>query len=197
MDIGVEQSLIEGRAHASVTYFRRRTRNQIDFINCDPADVGDADSICFERPFGTYDNIDRTRAQGVEVALTLRPVDALTVNASYTYTDAENRSPGANFGNDLARRPRNSVSVSADYRLPFGLSVGGTILAVDDSYDDAGNFTRLDGYALASLRAEMPVGHHFSVYGRVENLFDARYQTAAGYGTPGRAAYGGIRLRFD
>ena len=197
MDIGVEQTLLDGRARGSVTYFRRRTRNQIDFIYCDPADVGNAGSICFERPYGTYDNIDRTRAQGVEVALALRPIDALTVSASYTYVDAENRSAGPNFGNDLARRPRNSVSVSADYRLPFGLSVGGTILAVDDSFDDAGNATRLDGYALASIRAEMPVTRNVSLYGRVENLFDEKYQTAAGYGTYGRAAYGGIRLRFD
>ena len=108
-----------------------------------------------------------------------------------------NRSPGANFGKDLARRPKETVSVSADYRLPFGLSVGGTISHVGDSFDNAANTTRLDGYVLAGLRAEMPIGDHFVLYGRVDNLFDEKYQTVAGYGTYGRTAYGGIRVKLN
>jgi vitamin B12 transporter len=43
----------------------------------------------------------------------------------------------------------------------------------------------------------MPVSKIFSVYGRVDNLFDARYQTVAGYGTYGRAAYGGVRVKLN
>ena len=43
----------------------------------------------------------------------------------------------------------------------------------------------------------MPVTHNVSIYGRVDNLFDEHYETVAGYGTYGRAAYGGIRLRFE
>lgn len=197
LDAGIEQSLLGGRANASVTYFHRDTRHQIDFQSCPADQVSDPASICFDRPYGTYANIDRARAQGVELAVALRPVDALTIAASYTYTEAKNRSAGADYGNDLARRPRNSVSVSADYRLPFDLSVGGTIVAVSESYDDAGNFTRLDGYAIAAIRAEMPVTRTVSIYGRVENLFDEKYQTVAGYGSYGRAAYGGVRLRFE
>src|SRR5262249_50287882 len=121
----------------------------------------------------------------------------LTVTAGYSYIRAENRSPGDNLGNDLARRPRHSLSASADYRLPFGLSLGSTVLMVGDSFDDAGNFVRLDGYVIAGVRAEMPVSEQISVYGRVDNLFDAGYQTVAGYGTPGRAAYGGVRVKLD
>ncbi|WP_255587005.1 TonB-dependent receptor plug domain-containing protein [Hephaestia mangrovi] len=196
-EAGVEQSLLDGRARASVTYFHRDTRHQIDFQSCPADEIADPESICYDRPYGTYANVDRARAQGVEFALALRPVDQLTINASYTYTEAKNRSAGANHGNDLARRPRNSISVSADYRFPFGLSVGGTILAVSDSYDDAGNVTRLDGYAVAGIRAEMPVTHNVSIYGRIDNLFDEKYQTVAGYGSYGRAAYGGVRLRFE
>ncbi len=54
---------------------------------------------------------------------------------------------------------------------------------VGDSFDDQGNFTRLDGFALGSIRAEMPIGDHFAVYGRVENLFDEKYEVVSGYGT--------------
>jgi vitamin B12 transporter len=196
-DLGIEQVLLDGAARASVTYFHRDTRNQIDFRSCAPGEVTDPGSICFDRPYGTYANIDRARARGVEFALALHPVDALRIDASYTYTHAENRTPGARFGSDLARQPRDVASVSADYRLPVGLSVGGTILMVGDSFDYAAPNPRLDGYVLASLRAELPITHGVSLYGRIENLFDAHYQTIATYGSYGRAAYGGIRLRFE
>jgi vitamin B12 transporter len=180
-DAGIEQALLGGRARASATYFHRDTKNQIDF------DLGTF----------TYANIARTRAEGVELALALRPVDALTFSANYSYIDSQNRVVGANFGKDLARRPHQTVSANIDYAFPFGLSVGSTVTHVGDSYDNAANTVRLDGYVLASVRAEMAVGPRLSIYGRVENLFDEKYQVVRGYGTYGRAAYGGVRVKLD
>jgi vitamin B12 transporter len=195
-EVGVEQSALDGAAKLGVTWFHRDTRNQIDFFSCPAADVTNPASICLNRPFGTYANIARTRAEGVEVELALKPVEAFTVTANYTYTDAENRSAGFE-GNQLARRPQDTASLSADYRLPFGLSLGGTVTIVGDSFNDQGNSTRLDGFALGSIRAEMPVGDRFAVYGRVENLTNEQYQVVSGYGTYGRAAYAGVRVKFD
>ncbi|HEX8419744.1 MAG TPA: TonB-dependent receptor [Sphingomonas sp.] len=180
-DVGVEQALLGGRAVASATYFNRRTRNQIDF------DLGTF----------TYANIARTRAEGVELTLALRPIDALTFSANYSYIGSRNRSSGGNFDNDLARRPRQTISANVDYRFPFGLSVGGTLSHVGDSFDNAASTVRLDGYVLASVRAELPIAERLSIYGRVENLADERYEVVRGYGTYGRAAYGGVRFRFD
>lgn len=180
-DIGFDQSLDGGRAMLSVTGFRRDTRNQINY-----------DNATF-----TYGNLDRTRAKGVEASIALKPVDALTVTGSYSYVDARDRSAGsANFGNRLARRAANAVSLSADYVWSFGLSTGATVTMVDDSFDDAANSRRLDGYALAGVRASLPLGDHLEVYGRIDNLFDETYATAYGYGTYGRSAYGGVRVRF-
>ena len=195
-DIGVEQAFLADRARVGVTYFNRRTRNQIDFRDCSATEQATAGSICVDRPFGVYDNVARAEADGVEVSLALRPVDALTLTANYSYIHTENRSIGANFGNTLARRPEQTASVNADYRFAVGLSIGGTVSLVGDSFDDAANTTRLDGYALASIRAEMPITDQVALYGRVDNLTDARYQTVAGYGNYGRAAYGGVRLRL-
>ncbi|MEO5866920.1 MAG: TonB-dependent receptor [Sphingomonas sp.] len=190
VDVGIAQSFLARRAQVSVTYFHRDISNQIDFRSCVAAECG-------TQPFGLYDNIVRTRAQGAEFELALRPVDDLTVSANYSYIDSRNRSPDANFGKDLARRPKQTVSVSADYRLPFGLSLGATVSHVGDSFDNAANTTRLDGYVLAGVRAELPIGRRFAVYGRIENVFDEKYQTVKGYGTDGRAAYGGVRVKLD
>lgn len=180
--------------HAALTVFRRDTHGLIDYVSC----WGVTDGICTGRPYGTYDNVGRARAEGVEAELTLRPSAAFTVQAAYTYMKATDRTPGAaTEGNDLARRPRNALTLSADWTTPLaGLAIGGDVRLVSASYDDAANLTRLDGYALATLRASMPVGDHFEVFGRIENLFDATYQTVAGYGTYGRAAYAGVRVKY-
>jgi vitamin B12 transporter len=178
-EVGVEQALLDGRVQFGATVFDRDVTNRINF-----------DNGCF-----CYQNIARTHVTGVEAGVTLRPVDRLVFSANYTWMEPENRSP-VNFGKDLQRRPRDLWNVIADYRFPFGLSVSGTLQVVGDSFDDAGNNVRLDGFALASIRAEMPVGEHFSVYGRIENLFDESYQTVSGYGTYGRAAYAGVRLKL-
>ena len=196
-DLGIQQRLLGNAVSVAATYFHRDIKNQIDFASCPTAQVTVVTSICYQRPFGVYDNIRRTRSEGVEVELALRPVEALTVTGNYSYIDAKNRSAGANFGNDLARRPKQTVSVSGDYKFPFGLSVGGTLSHVGDSFDNAGNTVRLDGYVLAGFRAEMAIGRRLSVYGRIDNAFDEKYRTVAGYGTDGRAAYGGIRVKLD
>jgi vitamin B12 transporter len=191
-DAGVAQKALDGAVEASATYFRRTSFDLINFVSCDTS-VG----ICADRPFGTYDNVARARAQGVEFALTLRPVEALTVSAAYTYLDAKNRSTGtADAGRDLARRPDNSVSVNADYRWPFGLTTGATVTAVGDSFNNASNSQRLDGYVVTDLRASFPIVDHVEVYGRIENAFDQRYQTILQYGQPGRGAFGGVRLTY-
>lgn len=179
-DVGIDQSLADRRVTASLTLFQRDTRNQIDF-----------DNTTF-----TYANLDRTRAKGAELAIALRPVDAFNVSASYSYLDARDRSPGATLGNRLPRRASNAVSVSADYDWSFGLSAGATLTHVGDSFDDASNTRRLDGYVLAGLRASVAIGKRIELHGRIDNLFDAGYGTAYGYGTYGRAAYGGVRVRL-
>ncbi|MDI1296231.1 MAG: TonB-dependent receptor [bacterium] len=182
-DVGFDQSLVEGRAKLSVTAFRRDTRNQINY-----------DNSTF-----SYGNLDRTRAKGVEASIVLTPVDALTVTGSYSYVDARDRSVGsADFGKRLLRRAANAVSVSTDYVWSFGLSTGATLTMVSDSDDLNATRSRikLDGYALAGLRASLPIGDHLEVYGRIDNLFDANYATAFGYGVYGRSAFGGVRVRF-
>ena len=180
-DLGIDQSLADGRAMISLTAFLRNTINQINYDNATFA----------------YGNIDHTRAKGVEATLALRPVDALNVTASYSYIDARDWSGRPAFeGKRLPRRAEHAVSLSADYDWSFGLSTGATITMVGDSFDNAANTVRLDGYALAGVRAAFAVSERVELYGRIDNLLDADYATAFNYGTYGRAAYGGIRARF-
>lgn len=191
-DAGVTQHGLGGAVEASATWFHRDSDDLITFVSC----FGMTSAICTDRPYGTYDNVAKAVSEGLEVALTLKPTRDLTVVGSYTYLDAENRTPGAAYGLRLARRPSQSVTVNADYRWRFGLETGAMLTDIGDSYDDAANATRLKGYVLAGLRASYPITRNVSVYGRIDNLFGAVYQTVYQYGVPGRAAYGGIRLSY-
>lgn len=191
-DAGLEWGAPYGKLHAAVTVFRRDSRNLITFVSCASLNA------CATRPFGLYDNVGLARAQGVEAELGARPTDTLHLQAAYTYLETENRTRGtANFGKDLARRPAHALTLSSDWTSPLaGLTLGADLRLVGDSFDNASNTRRLDGYALTTVRASFPLTEKVELYGRVENVFDVNYQTVADYGTWGRSAYIGIRARY-
>ena len=78
---------------------------------------------------------------------------------------------------------------------PFGRS-SALLLLVGDSFDNASNSVRLDGYALADVRASLPLNDAVEFYGRVDNVFDTDYTTVARYNTYGRNAHIGVRAKF-
>ena len=189
------------RLSAEVSVFRRDSRDLIDFVGCGQSS---APAICASgnRPFGTYANVARARAEGVEVAVETRPVDRLGFVGSYSYIATKDRATASvAFGNDLARRPRHSGTVSTTYdfndaSLPGGGSVTAELRYVGNSFDDAGNVVPLESYALVALRGRVLLTDHIELYGRVENLFDVDYVSVADYGTYGRTATLGVRARF-
>lgn len=185
--------------YASATLFRRDSEDLIQFVSC----FGVVGGICTGRPFGTYDNVAEARAQGLEIEGGVTLAEALQVRATYSYIDSEDRGTG----NQLARRPRHAVNLSVDWDTAAGSGdllrprFGGDVRMVSDAFDDAFNTVRLDGYAVVDLRAELPVvqlnrSHQLVLFARVENVFDADYQSAAGYAQAGRGAFAGARFGF-
>ena len=192
-DAGIEKGDRNAGLHLAATLFRRDSRDLIDYLDC----YGSSDPLCSGR-YGVYINIGKARAEGFELELGTDVTERLRTQASYSYAKTENRTLGdANHGNDLARRPRHAVTVSADWRTPLhDLTLGADLRLVGESYDDAANATRLGSYVLATVRASLPLTERIELFGRVENVTDEQYQTAAGYNTPGRSAYIGARARF-
>lgn len=189
-DAGVTQRLVDGRLEIGATWFHRLSSDLIIFIGC-PGQTG----ICTGRPFGTYDNVARARAQGLELALTMRPTTALTLQFTHGLVDSRNTSPGnANQNRRLARRPEMSSSLLVDYRWGFGLGTGFSVTNVGRSFENAANTAVLPGYTLVDVRAALPIGRHLELTARIDNLFDAAYETALNFGQPGRAAYAGLRV---
>ncbi|MBU2341324.1 MAG: TonB-dependent receptor [Alphaproteobacteria bacterium] len=176
MDLGLERGTRGTGLHAAVTAFRRDSEDLIGF-----------DNATF-----TYANIARARAQGLELELGADLAPGLRAAGVYSLVDTENRQTG----NHLARRPRHSATLFADWQTPLGAVIGADLRLVGDSFDDAGNAVRIEGYEVFDLRASFPLTAALEVFGRVENVFDEDYQTAAGYGSPGRGAFLGVRAQM-
>lgn len=193
-DVGIVQHALEGRAQIGVTWFRRKTTNLIDFVNCNG--LNDPSPLCdfTMDPFfdGFYANVAKSLTRGAEIELKLRPVDPLQFDLSYSYQKPEDLSTGR----DLARRPRHKVYASLDYRWPFRLNTGASISHFSASYDLPTGTRRNADYVLVDIRASYPITERIEAYGRIENLFDEIYETAFQYGQLGRAGYVGVRLKI-
>jgi vitamin B12 transporter len=191
-DAGIEHHALQNRLVASATYFQRTSRDLIDFFDCFTPSP-----LCATEPFGYYANIARSTAHGVELDGSFKATAQLSITANYTWTDTEDRSPGAStYGNELPRRPADTANASISYLWPLRLSTDLALRYSAPSFDDAANQIRLGGYVLLDFRTSMPISDHLQIYARVENLTDRHYEVAYQYGTLGRSAYIGARTSF-
>lgn len=175
-DVGVEQPFAEGMGRFTLTYFDRRTRNLIDY-----------DLASFN-----YYNVGRARAQGLELGMQVMNWQGFDLNLAYTYLDARNTITGTR----LARRPESNLYASLDKAWDVGLKLGADLRVGGGRYDDTANAQYVDGNLVVGVRAAFAVTPMIEVYGRVENLFDEHYEEVRSYGTPGRSAYAGVRVKL-
>jgi len=193
-EIGVEQRLLS-RVVLNLTYFNREGEDEIRYNGCaTPTD----DPLCTVNGIGRwgyYMNIQATKAQGVELATRIEVTPELSLDANYSWTEAQYAS-GFASGNQLNRRPEHMANLTASYRWPGDLNTGLSVRYVGESFEDAANTIPLGAYTLVDFRASYPINDWVEVYGRVQNLFDEEYETILNYGTTGRTAYVGVRFRY-
>lgn len=169
-----------GVARVSLTYFERHTHNQIDFFST------------FTPPFGYYENLDRTRATGIEAEVETRINDVLSVTANYTNLDAKDVLTGL----DLARRPADSAGGTLTWTPTAEITLGTSVTYVGERFDDRANLRRLPSNTTVNLFGSYKVYGNTELFARAENLFDEDSEPVATYGRMGFAAYGGIRTTF-
>ena len=175
----------------SLTAFGRTGRDQIDFVSC----YGNPAALCSRHPDGYYDNIARTRTQGLEAQGTWRLGNDWRLSAQISQLRAQNQSPdSADFNKDLARRPKHTGALSLSHRTGKKLNWGLDYIYTGKRFDDAGNSVPLKAYGLWQGRVDFAMSRHLDLYGRVENASDAHYQSVAGYGHEPRRLWVGIRV---
>ncbi|NKF21011.1 TonB-dependent vitamin B12 receptor [Solimonas sp. C16B3] len=136
-------------------------------------------------------NIGRARILGAEAQLGAQ-LGRWRSQLSLNWLDPENRSDGSSDGNELPRRPRQSARLDIDYDWR-AVSVGTTVLAAGQRYDDTANTTQLGGYTTFDLRAAYRVRPAWTLEMKAANLLDKDYQTAAGYASLGASWFFTLR----
>ena len=173
-DAGIEQRLLADRISLQATWFHRVSNNEIDY-----------DFTTF-----TYGNILATRSQGLELAAWVKPAAGITVNANYSLIEAINRTTDL----QLVQRPKHVIHGDMSWQVTPPL-----LLSADVNYTgarpDSSGLT-LPGYIVADIRAAYDISAQVQIYGRINNLFDKKYEQVFGYGTPGIAGYGGVRVKI-
>jgi len=151
------------------------------------------DLIAYDASISAPGNIDQARIRGLEVVFGSQ-IEAWEFTTNLTLLDPENRSSGANKGNVLARRAEKSLRIDTSRKLGK-YRFGTTVLAEGRRYDDLANTRELSGYTTIELRAEYAFAKDWLLQGRVENLFDEDYETAAFFNQPGRGFFMTVRYQ--
>ena len=197
-DIGIEQRFWGNKITAGVAYFNNNFKNLIDFDDCpgSPLCADPAHSL------GYYANVGREKSSGEEFQIAARLTGEFTLSGNYTHLKTLDDSAGsATYGMPLLRRPGQAANLSANYSWPFKLSTSVAVRYSGPSIDENFNafpaaLINLGGYTLVDLHASYSINDHFDVYARVDNLTDKRYETVYQYGTWGRTAFAGARLKY-
>jgi outer membrane cobalamin receptor len=191
-DVGFEQRAFDGRLRGSATFFHHDYLDQVAFT-----------TLSFNPFRGTYVNLGRTRAEGLELAVSAAPNARLLLDAQYTLTDSEVVVSSNEFdplyaeGAPLLRRPKHQGSLTARYAGGrFGL--GATLLLVgtraDSDFSGIG-LTENPGYARLDARARGRIARGLEGYLAAENLLDQEHQESLGYPAPGLSLRLGLRYR--
>jgi len=198
-EAGIDQGFASGRGLIEATWFHNTFDDLIVAVG----------SFTQSSRYVT-DNISNARAQGLELATTLRGHASgldLRGRVGYTLLDSEilavdlaDAAPSPfKVGDPLLNRPRHQwaldASVSRSAVTAWIRGGGrGRVLAVEPSSGTFGGVFDAAGYNVWSTGASWQVLRRLELFGRIENLFDSNYEEVFGFPALGRGAMVGMRV---
>ncbi|WP_232455607.1 TonB-dependent receptor [Sphingomonas sp. KC8] len=206
-ELGMKSTWLDNRLRFNIAAFLSDYKDIQVNTRSDPNNVGITDVL----------NAGKAKVKGIEMDITAKPVDALTVSFSYSYLNGKYKKVIDATGADRSSFFRfintapNTISAKADYQFPH-TSIGQPGLFVEYYYQDRITTSTSDprykaaSYGLLDARltlSDIPIGvgnWRLSAFGR--NLTDAKYYVAhfsaglpsAFYGQP--RTYG-LELTFE
>lgn len=177
-DIGFEQPLFDKRLQLGATWFQ----NDIENL------------IVTNAARNSYANVGKAETKGVEAFAALQISEQLRVRGDYTFTLAKDEIARQ----ELLRRPRHKASGTVTWTPMEKLSLSATLIYlgpwVDGNRDFSVSRLKAKGAALVNLAAEYKATDRVTVFGRVDNLFDKRWENPVGFLVPGFGAFGGVKV---
>jgi outer membrane cobalamin receptor len=178
-DLGIEQRLLGGRLRGEATAFQHDYLDQVAYHVVD-----------FTTFQGSFVNLGRTRARGVELSVEAAPADSLWLSAAYTF-------PVVAVGRPLLRRPKHQASLGGRFtrgRVGLGANLVAVGRRADSDFAGLGLLMN-DGYVRLDARVRASLGHGLEAFAVGENLLDRRYQEVLGYPALGRVVRAGLRFQ--
>lgn len=180
-EIGFRHSLLDNMIVWGVTYFN----SEFD------------DQIYFDTLTTTFKNKD-SKSEGVEVELNIY-TDYVAFNAAYTYADMTERDTGVK--QKPLRRPDHKFSAALTVYPLEGLSAKLEVIYTDETNDKeyVGRVTAPvvhDSYTLINFYVSYDIMEDLNVYGKILNLTDEKYTTAAGYENKRIDLHAGVKYLF-
>ncbi|MFO6430310.1 TonB-dependent receptor plug domain-containing protein [Erythrobacter sp. W302b] len=185
-EVGIDQRL-GNLASLAVTYFDSELEGEI-FTTFPPPNF-----------IATPANRTTVSEQrGVEVSLAAQLAEQWSLDAAYTYLDAEEN------GVEEVRRPQHIASAALTWSAPRDAASATLVVRHNGATPDVA-FTdpsfvpvrvQLDDYTLVNLNARVKLAQRLDAFARVENLLDERYEQVFSFVSPGRTAVVGIEARF-
>jgi vitamin B12 transporter len=173
VDAGIDQELLDGRVRFSATAFANRFRNLIDF----------------DSPTSRFVNVARASTSGIELAGDVVLIaQAVRLKGVYTYLQAKDRLTNLT----LARRPQHIGKLSLVLNPTPSWTIEPSVTLVSGRFSGNQETARLAPYARLDVHTDYRIDGNWRVYGRAENLTNARYQEVQNFGTTGRAFYAGL-----
>jgi vitamin B12 transporter len=177
VDAGIDQDVLDGRLKLSATAFANRFRNLIDFDNARNGFI----------------NVSRAATSGLELSGDLVVVQELVrLKGVYTYLQAKDKLTNLT----LARRPQHVGKVSLVLSPTSKWSIEPSLTLVSGRFSGARETSRLAPYARLDVYTDYSFNENLRIYGRVENLTNARYQEVLNFGTAGRSVYAGLKTTW-
>ena len=188
-DIGVEQDLWRDRLTAGATFYKNDFDNKF---------VATPNAYYLYQ----YYNVPGATTKGVEAYIYARPADGLGAQLSYTYLDTRD-SAGAR----LIRMPRHILAADINYQFTKALLAGVGLNWAGGRPDEAYSIydatwtpttivQKMPDYVTVRAYASYNVCKNLKLKLRVENLFDKKYDTVAGYPALPLGVFGGVEWRF-
>jgi outer membrane cobalamin receptor len=189
-EAGVVQEWFGRRLRTEAAVFHNSFTDLIAFVS-KPAPI-----------WGSWENVEASKARGLEFSAQARPMKYVTVNAAYTrlwtriVTSNAPSSAFTGIGQELGRRPGNSGSISLSVApARWSFQAGG--VAVGERQDsDVFGVTRNPGYQNVYAGASWRAHKHIAPFFRADNLLNARYYEVLGYSCLSRTLKGGLRLEW-
>lgn len=163
----------EHAAHAAgVVAYRNRIRDLISGVG---------------NPCQRAENVEKAQITGVTLTYGFA-LAGWAVRASADFLNPENETTDK----VLRRRAKRHGALSIARRAG-AWTTGVEAIASGPRFDDADNMVRLSGYTIFNLFGEYRITGAWSLFARMNNLFDKDYELAQGFNTPGFNAFVGVR----